>query len=77
MRHPRGSRLAALLEYFRAFRPGVKYYVWDWRDPLPTLVGIGMRAARGLRALQHRLSGGAKPPLEIQKANTGESLNNA
>ena len=77
IRHPRGSRLAALLEYLRAFRPGVKYYVWDWRDPLPTLVGIGMRAARGLMALRHRLSGGAKPPLEVQKASTGESLNNA
>ena len=75
MRHPRGSRLAALREYITAFQPGVKYYVWDWRDPLPALAGIAMRAARGLKSLRQRLPGGANPPLEIQKNNAGESLN--
>ena len=66
LRRPRDSRLSALRQYLGSFRPGVKYYVWDWRDPLPTLAGVALRVVRGLSTISR-----------IQNSPAKGSLNNA
>jgi len=46
------SRAEALTSYARDFRPGVRYFVWQWSDPMPVIVSIGS-------GLRKRLGGAA------------------
>ena len=77
LRHPRGSRLAALRQYLSAFRPGVRYYVWDWKDPLPAFASVALRASRAFSGLLLRFSASKNSAHPNPNSTTGESLNNA
>ena len=58
MQSIRGPRWRqAILEYFAAFRPSMKYYVWRWDDPLPAIWAFLNRIRRSFGKISQRLLG--------------------
>lgn len=47
----RVSRARAIAQYLFAFRPGMRYYVWAWDDPVPALAAFFGRVKRLIAGL--------------------------
>ncbi len=49
------SPLSAIGMYLGDFRPGVRYYVWEWDNPRPAIVTVGRRVGRRLERVWRTL----------------------